>query len=254
MAKLICANVFVPLRINPSHKSEQGSQILFGEKYIIIDRSVNWVKIRNDFDGYEGWMDGDHHLYFEDEENDKVDILATRTVFITDNGMPINLEAGSVIYNFNKTENSFSIGNSRFTCKSEVILIPMNESVSQTAQRFLNCPYLWGGRTSGGMDCSGLTQLVYKLHGYNLPRDSFMQADVGVPVSFLEEANEGDLLFFDDDKGNITHVGLFMGSRSMIHCSGKVRIDRIDHQGIYIQESGRYTHRLRIIKRLKIED
>ncbi len=254
MDKLICANVYVPLRINPSHKSEQGSQILFGEKYSIIDRSLNWMKIRNDFDGYEGWMDGDHHLYFVERKNDKVDILASRTVFTADNGTPVKLEAGSAIYNFNKTENSFKIGNSKLTCHDKVILSPVNEPVSQTARRFMNCPYLWGGRTSGGMDCSGLTQIVYKLHGYKLPRDSFNQADVGDPVSFLEEAEEGDLLFFDNDKGNITHVGLFLGNGSVIHCSGKVRIDRIDHQGIYAEESNRYTHRLRTIKRIIIND
>ncbi|MEA1886626.1 MAG: C40 family peptidase [Bacteroidota bacterium] len=253
MKKLICANVFAPLRIGPSHKSEQGSQILFGEKYTILDRSAKWIKVSNEFDGYAGWLDGDHHLYFATEEHDfPTDILAARTEFTDDNGHVLVLEAGSEIYNINKEKISFTIGKAKFTARSKVTLCPVNEPVSETALRFLNCPYLWGGRISGGMDCSGLTQLVYKLHGYSLPRDSFMQAEVGETISFIEEGKAGDLLFFDDDRGNITHVGLLLNRGYVIHCSGKVRIDRIDHQGIYAEETNRYTHRLRTIKRVNI--
>jgi len=254
MDKLICANVFVPLRTGPSHRSEQGSQLLFGEKYILLDRSAGWIKVRNEFDGYEGWLDTDHHLYLENREGDRSEILAIRTVFYDSKGDSLVIEAGSEIYNYNKAGNSFKISDSKFTARSEVILGPVNESVGRTALRFLNCPYLWGGRTSSGMDCSGLTQTVYKIHGYKLPRDSFMQAEAGNTVSFIDEAQEGDLLFFDNDQGNITHVGLVLGKGYVIHCSGKVRIDRIDHQGIYNESLNRYTHRLRTIKRLKIED
>jgi hypothetical protein len=250
MEKLICTNVFVPLRIGPSHKSEQGSQIIFGEKYTVLDRSVNWIKIRNEFDGYEGWLDGDHHQYFVSEQDDsRPYILAFRTEFDDGKGHSINLEPGSEIYNFKPEKNVFSLGEDTYASSGRVAVCPVDESVIQTAMRFLNCPYLWGGRISGGMDCSGLTQLVYKLHGYSLPRDSFKQAETGKTISFLEEAKSGDLLFFDNKTGNITHVGILLEKGYVIHCSGKVRIDRIDHQGIYIEESGRYTHSLRIIKR-----
>jgi len=255
MEKLICANVFVPLRIGPSHKSEQGSQILFGEKYTILDRSVKWIKIRNEFDGYEGWIDDDHHLYLESgQDHSKSDILAIKNEFKNIEEHSIVLEAGSEIYNFNREKQTFTIGDSTYSSTDKVILCPLNETVSQTAMRFLNCPYLWGGRISGGMDCSGLSQLVYKLHGYSLPRDSFKQAEIGKTISFLDEAKAGDLLFFDNKAGNITHVGLLLEKGYVIHCSGKVRIDRIDHQGIYIEESGRYTHNLRTIKRVMIND
>jgi len=255
MEKLICANVFVPIRIGPSHKSEQGSQILFGEKYTLLDRSVNWIKIRNEFDGYEGWIDGDHHLYFKSGQDDSSSVtLAFKKEFTDTKGHSLPLEAGSEIYNFNPERQSFTIGNTTFSSSDKVILCPVNETVSQTAMRFLNCPYLWGGRISGGMDCSGLSQLVYKLHGYSLPRDSFKQAEKGETISFLDEAKAGDLLFFDNKTGNIVHVGLLLEKGHVIHCSGKVRIDRIDHQGIYIEESGLYTHSLRIIKRLRTED
>jgi len=255
MDKLICANIFVPLRTGPSHKSEQGSQILFGEKYTVLDRSVNWIWIRNEFDGYEGWLDDDHHLYYESGQDDSSPgILASRTEFTDGHGHALVLEAGSEIYNFNRKENSFTIGKSTFIASDKVILCPVNETVSQTAIKFRNCPYLWGGRTSGGMDCSGLTQLVYKLHGYTLSRNSFKQAEIGETVSFLEEARAGDLLFFDNERGSITHVGLLLDKGYVIHCSGKVRIDRIDHQGIYVESSNRYTHRLRTIKRIEVRD
>ena len=255
MENLICANVIVPIRIGPSHKSEQGSQILFGEKYTILDRLVNWIKIRNEFDGYEGWIDNDHHLFYESgQDYSKSDILAFKNEFIDNKGHPMVLEAGSVIYNYNRKKQAFTMGDSTYSSTDKVILCPVSETVVQTAMRFLNYPYLWGGRISGGMDCSGLSQLAYKLHGYSLPRDSFKQAEIGETISFIDEAKSGDLLFFDNKAGNITHVGLLMEKGYVIHCSGKVRIDRIDHQGIYIEGSGLYTHRLRIIKRLKIED
>ncbi len=255
MENLICANVFVPIRIGPSHKSEQGSQILFGEKYTILDRLVNWIKIRNEFDGYEGWIDNDHHLFYESvQDHSKSYILAFKNEFIDSKGHPIVLEVGSEIYNFNRKKQAFTMGDITYSSTEKVILCPLNETVVQTAMRFLNYPYLWGGRISGGMDCSGLSQLVYKLHGYSLPRDSFKQAEIGETISFLDEAKSGDLLFFDNKTGNITHVGLLLEKGYVIHCSGKVRIDRVDHQGIYIEGSGRYTHRLRTIKRLKIED
>jgi len=250
MDSLICANIFVPLRIGPSHKSEQGSQILFGEKYTIIDKSLNWIRVRNEFDGYEGWLDKDHHLFFESREENSSDIIVKPVRFTDDRSNRLILEAGSVIYNFNKDRNSFTIGNNTFTADENLLTSPPDETLSQTAKRFLNCPYLWGGRTSRGMDCSGFTQLVYKLHGYSLPRDSFEQAEVGETVSFLDEAREGDLLFFDNERGIITHVGVLMDKDYIIHCSGKVRTDRIDHQGIFSQGTNTYTHRLRTIKRL----
>jgi len=254
MKNLICANVFVPLRLGPSHRSEQGSQILFGEKYSPIGSSLNWIKIRNEYDGYEGWLDADHHLHFEEGNGDTVDILSQRTAFTDSKGDIIRLEAGSEIYNYREEENIFTISGSKYKAEGDVALCPVNETVGQTARKFLNCPYLWGGRTEGGMDCSGLTQLVYKIHGHRLPRDSFRQAERGKTVSFIEEAMEGDLVFFDNERGNITHVGLILEKGYVIHCSGKVRIDRIDHQGIYLEETKRYTHRLRTIKRLINED
>ncbi len=131
------------------------------------------------------------------------------------------------------------------------VYIKVSESKAETAARFLNCPYIWGGRIPSGIDCSGLTQLVYKIHGIAIPRDSWQQSEAGTVVSFLEEAENGDLLFFDNDKGKISHVGILMAQGLVIHASGRVRIDRLDHQGIYRDDLKRYTHKLRTIVRIK---
>lgn len=255
MDSLICANIFVPLRLSPSHRSEQGSQLLFGERYFITDRSAEWLKVKNEFDSYEGWIDGEHHLFFESGETGSLSqVLAGRTKFTSEEGDSFYLEAGSEIYNINKEMDAFTIGTKSFRAEGKIITGPLKQDIPVTAMSFLNCPYLWGGRTAGGMDCSGLTQLVYKLYGHSLPRDSFIQAEAGTSVSFLEEARPGDLLFFDNEQGNITHVGMLFDSKRIIHCSGKVRIDMIDHQGIYIENTNKYTHSLRIIKRIQTRD
>ena len=119
----------------------------------------------------------------------------------------------------------------------------------QSAFLYLNAPYLWGGKTPFGVDCSGFTQMVYKLNGYVLQRDASQQALEGEPLSFIEESQPGDLAFFDNEEGRIIHVGIIMENNYIIHASGKVRIDRLDHLGIYNAETNRHTHRLRVIKK-----
>jgi cell wall-associated NlpC family hydrolase len=115
---------------------------------------------------------------------------------------------------------------------------------------YLNAPYLWGGKTPFGIDCSGFTQMVYKLNGYHLLRDASQQASQGIPLSFIEESEPGDLAFFDNEEGNIIHVGIMMENNYIIHASGKVRIDRLDHLGIYNADTNRHTHKLRVIKKI----
>jgi cell wall-associated NlpC family hydrolase len=115
---------------------------------------------------------------------------------------------------------------------------------------YLNAPYLWGGKTPFGIDCSGFTQMVYKLNGYHLKRDASQQATEGEPLSFIEESEPGDLAFFDNEEGKIIHVGIIMDNNYIIHSSGKVRIDRLDHLGIYNAETNRHTHKLRVIKKM----
>jgi cell wall-associated NlpC family hydrolase len=119
-----------------------------------------------------------------------------------------------------------------------------------TALLYLNSPYLWGGKTPFGIDCSGFTQMCYKLNGYKLLRDASQQATQGEPLSFIEESEPGDLAFFDNAEGAITHVGIIMDDNYIIHAHGKVRIDRLDHSGIFNYETKGHTHTLRVIKRI----
>ena len=123
-------------------------------------------------------------------------------------------------------------------------------AIEELATKYLNAPYLWGGRSIWGIDCSGFTQLVFKMLGIKIRRDAYQQADQGITLGFIEEAEPGDLAFFDNEDGKIIHVGILLGQGKIIHASGKVRIDRIDHQGIFNEETGKYSHKLRIIKRI----
>jgi len=109
---------------------------------------------------------------------------------------------------------------------------------------------LWGGRSPFGIDCSGFTQMVYKLCGMPLKRDAWMQAEQGQDIHLLDETQPGDLAFFDNEEGRIIHVGILTTKNRIIHASGKVRLDSIDHQGIFNSETKRYTHNLRLLKRL----
>jgi cell wall-associated NlpC family hydrolase len=128
--------------------------------------------------------------------------------------------------------------------------IEAKKGITEDAMLYLNSPYQWGGRSPFGIDCSGFAQMVYKLKKIKLLRDASQQATQGEVVNLLEEAEPGDLAFFDNEEGNITHVGILLDHFRVIHASGSVRIDSIDHEGIYDEKQGKYTHRLRLMKRI----
>ena len=123
-------------------------------------------------------------------------------------------------------------------------------NIIKTAFLYMNAPYLWGGKTPLGIDCSGFTQMVYRINGYKLLRDASQQAAQGEALSFIEESEPGDLAFFDDEEGKIVHVGIILKENYIIHAHGKVRIDRLDHSGIYNVEKRKHTHKLRVIKKI----
>jgi hypothetical protein len=247
-----CENVFVPLRSGPSHRSEMLSQILFGEKYIITDKSGNWAKIETLFDKYAGWIDLDHlqHTPAEDVQNGSV-INRSLHCFKNDKTTMV-IEAGSEIYDADFEGKTFRIGKNVYnTCTDfNDSYVTSRGQHADTALKFINSPYLWGGRIPSGIDCSGFTQLIYKIHGKAIPRNSWQQAETGEIITFIDEAHTGDLVFFDNESGKITHVGMILSQGLVIHASGRVRIDRIDHLGIFKQETGSYSHRLRTIKRI----
>jgi len=252
METFVCENVFVPLRSGPSHKAEMTSQVLFGEKYRITDRSGHWYRIETLFDNYSGWIDINHLQHTGSFSDNKGQVLTRSLLCHREDNTKLVLEAGCEIYDPDPEKGVFYAGKDRFTAGHDLgsVISALSESISDTAMKFINSPYIWGGRIPSGIDCSGFVQLVYKIRGLSLPRDSHQQAETGVAVTFLEETIPGDLVFFDDERGRIDHVGLILAKGLVIHASGRVRIDGIDHQGIYKNEIRDYSHKLRTIRRV----
>jgi gamma-D-glutamyl-L-lysine dipeptidyl-peptidase len=249
----ICNLAIIPLRIEPNDRSEIVSQVLFGEHFSIVEENAKWAKIILNFDSYEGWVDlKQFKKITENQYNELSDaqiVLNSDLIeYITsDNNlmMPIPLASSLSFLNFSEinTEKFIFEGSKTTGVKSKNELL-------QTSIMYLNAPYLWGGKTPFGIDCSGFTQMVYKLNGYKLFRDAAQQANQGEALSFIEESDAGDLAFFDNEEGNIIHVGIIMNDNYIIHASGKVRIDRLDHLGIYNAETNKHTHKLRVIKKI----
>jgi hypothetical protein len=247
----ICNLAVVPLRAEPSDRSEMVSQVLFGEAFEILEWKDKWVQIITALDSYTGWIDRLQvvmlgHLAYKRLLQTPAPVTyraVTQAWKIADNTV-IYLPAGSSLA-FLEGTTSY-IGDQRYDIIGEIGEI---DSVANVARSFLNAPYLWGGRTHFGIDCSGFTQIVYKLKGISIKRDASMQAQEGIAVDSLLTAKPGDLAFFNNDEGRITHVGIVLGAGKIIHASGKVKIDSIDTQGIYSDELKRYTHRLKVIRR-----
>ncbi|TGD59742.1 C40 family peptidase [Flavobacterium humi] len=249
----VCNLANIPLRLEPSDRSELVSQVLFGEHFTVLEHNPKWSKIQLAYDGYEGWIDSKQFQeitenQFQQLSKDSIVLNNDLIEYITspDNLlMPIPLGASLSFLNHEaiNTENFFFEGLKTSGIKPKSNLI-------NTAFMYLHTPYLWGGKTPFGIDCSGFTQMVYKLNGYKLLRDASQQANQGEALSFIEESEPGDLAFFDNEEGNIIHVGIIMEDNYIIHASGKVRIDRLDHLGIYNAQLNRHTHKLRVIKKV----
>ena len=206
-----------------------------------------------DFDDYEGWICNKQFKFLtEDQYNELSDqniVLSSDLVeyIYGEKNVLIPIPLGASISFLNIS--IINVENFAFD-GLKISGIKQKSNLINTAFMYLNAPYLWGGKTPFGIDCSGFTQMVYKLNGYKLFRDASQQAMQGEALSFIEESEPGDLAFFDNDEGNIVHVGIIMDDNYIIHASGKVRIDRLDHLGIYNAETNKHTHKLRVIKKI----
>jgi hypothetical protein len=238
----------VPLRSEPSDPSELVSQVLYGERFKVLEQRKKWSKIRLEFDNYEGWID--NKQYVEILKETYID-LNTKSLIVSSDLIEhvINENNQFNVIPLGSTLNGLTLLNHRY--EGEILEgIQPKENLINTAFMYLNSPYLWGGKTPFGIDCSGLTQMVYKLNGYKIFRDASQQATQGEALSFIEESEPGDLAFFDNNEGNIIHVGIIMKDNYIIHAHGCVRIDRLDHTGIFNTETNMHTHKLRVIKRI----
>ncbi|HDR67909.1 MAG TPA: hypothetical protein ENN61_02535 [Bacteroidaceae bacterium] len=253
MDKGIILHGFVPVRGEPSERSEMTSQVLFGESYDILEFNKEWSFIRLHFDDYQGWITNSavSRLIQDDTPPDAQRIVIAQTAVVTreKTNQRVLLPAGSVTGITEKNDFNLNGELFRMAGPEQYIKPDPSNDLEPIIQQLISIPYLWGGRCGFGFDCSGLTQFLSRIKDVKLPRDSRQQAQKGININFMHETMQGDLAFFDNAEGEITHVGMILEGGRIVHASGYVRIDRIDQQGIFNVEKERYSHKLRVIKR-----
>jgi hypothetical protein len=289
----------ISLRKEASEQSEMASQLLFGEIFEVLETLPRWLRVKNQYDGYEGWISRNGTWLMGTEDLEKYGTYSSCVqpdAFVglqrVSGEEPMRVPAGSVLYfdkdvplkvhcgetyrmekrcgggslgsirnagNSGHASNTGPTGTAPDTGASDRTVIPANAGdmpaelagrILKTGRQFLNIPYLWGGKSTYGTDCSGLVQTIMKILGIRIGRDTSIQVREGAALNMLPEARTGDLVFFDNEEGEIVHVGILMEEGTVLHASGRVRLDPIDHQGIYSRELKRYTHKLRVIKRV----
>jgi len=245
----ICSLSIVPVYEAADGNSGLLTQLLYGELFKVLESRKYWSRIRTQLDGTEGWIQNTQLHLISESQYTELEKTSTKgctadllSHIITPEGIMQPVPVGSSI-----------LGAAALAHQHEGNIFPENpgrESLIDTALMYLGSPELKGGRSPFGIDASGVSQMVYKTHGILLKRNPEAQAHQGTPLSFIEESQPGDLAFFDGPDGIINHVGIIMKDNYIIHCHGKVRIDRLDHTGIFNTELRNYTHPLRVIVKI----
>lgn len=251
----ICTYPYIPLREKPAESAEMGSQILFGEPYEVLKIEGRWAHVRTSLDDYEGYVDAKLVSSLDQSEVDRFTGAGPITVVsvpfvkaLLDDSSIVYLPLGSRLpLDTDKAPFTFVLNGREYRlteCPTE------NNDIIGLAKCLLNTPYLWGGRTVGGIDCSGFSQMVYRAFNIFLPRNASAQARVGTAVNDIRDVRKGDLAFFSHgDSDRVSHVGICIDSCTIIHASGSVRIDALSSDGIYNHERNLLTHRLLSIRR-----
>ncbi|PHN07614.1 C40 family peptidase [Flavilitoribacter nigricans] len=253
----ICPLSTVAIRNSASHKSEMISQLLFGEMVEVLEqKGRQWTRVRCQEDNFVGWVATQQ---LEEITPSEFESYQKQYAFVLDLVHPaqkddafIPLSLGARLPNFDGMR--FNIGSHSYSFTGQAVfpedITAQPQLILKIARRYLHAPLLWGGRSPFGLDSAGLVQVVYRLAGKQLPREAFQQVLQGESVDFVEQAQAGDLAFFENQAGRISHTGILFPENQILHVYGKARMDRVDHYGIYNQDLKRYTHRLRIVKRV----
>ena len=244
---------YANVREEADQRSELYSQLLFGQEVLIIEGEGKWFKCKLP-DKSSGWIrKGYLHVNQEYSFFHEAKTILVVSAFITsafrepDSNSPtvIKLLNGSPILPTGKKENGYleillpgekRCWLSELDCRDNLIEpeVELADQIINQAKQFLGTPYLWGGTSPYGIDCSGLVQHTFRHHGINLPRNASQQAKCGEEIDTstdLEEVEKGDLLFFSEGKG-VDHVAISLGGDQVIHSSfsnGCVAIESLDY-------------------------
>ncbi|MGB0869515.1 MAG: NlpC/P60 family protein [Flavobacteriales bacterium] len=220
-----CIVACVPMYSESQHRSELVNQLLYNEVARVMEERDEWIKVQSGIDKYVGW------------------ILKAQT-------KSINHKVFMQVQSFTNVKRKHDFLMPFGTYMEGTPDGPQNiDQLLKKAFTFLNAPYLWGGKTIFGIDCSGFTQVLFRIVGVSLPRDASMQVEHGEVIPF-EERQKGDVAFFKNNQGKVTHVGVLISEESIIHASGTVRIDGINENGIWNSDLGKQTHEYHVIKRM----